>query len=98
MLNHPFGVTLDSSNTLYIADRSNHRIQKWLSGASNGTTVAGKANGIPGATLNSLNQPGNVQLDSSDNMYITEIYNHRVLFWPNNASSGTLIAGNGKED
>lgn len=32
---------MDTDGTLYIADSGNHRVQKWLNGASNGTTVAG---------------------------------------------------------
>jgi hypothetical protein len=95
-LTNPFGVTLGSSNTLYIADRGNNRIQKVLMPASSGTTVAGQWNGTTGVALNYLNQPGNVQIDSSDNIYVTEVFNYRVLFWPNGASSGTIIAGNGK--
>ena len=95
-LTNPFGVTLDPSNTLYIADRGNSRIQKWLMSASSGTTVAGQRNGTMGVALNCLNEPGNVEIDSSGNLYITEIFNFRVLFWPNGTSAGTIVAGNGK--
>ena len=95
-LTNPFGVTLDTSNTLYIADRGNNRIQKWLANASTGTTVAGQSNGVSGPGLNCLNNPANVNIDSSGNVYVTEVFNYRVLFWPSGASSGTLVAGNGK--
>lgn len=95
-LTNPFGVTLDSLDTLFVADRGNNRVQKWLPGASNGTTVAGQFNGAPGTGLNYLTQPGNVNVDSSGNVYVTEIFNYRVSFWPSGASSGTLIAGNGR--
>ena len=95
-LTNPFGVTLDSLDTLFVADRGNNRVQKWLPGASNGTTVAGQSNGTPGTGLDYLTQPGNVNIDSSGNVYVTEVFNYRVLFWPGGASSGTLIAGNGK--
>ena len=47
-LDRPFSIALDSSNTLYIADQQNNRIQKWLSGASTGTTVAGQSSGTSG--------------------------------------------------
>jgi hypothetical protein len=95
-LTNPFGVTVDSSNTLYIADRGNNRVQKWLIGAPNGTTVAGQSNGVAGSALNYLNQPTDVDVDSSGNIYVTAIYNYRVLFWPSGASSGTIVAGNGR--
>lgn len=31
-LNSPWGIYVDGSSSLYVVDRSNHRIQKWLSG------------------------------------------------------------------
>jgi NHL repeat-containing protein len=95
-LTNPFGVTLDTSNTLYIADRGNHRIQRWLENASSGTTVAGQSNGVSCPGLNCLNNSANVNIDSSGNIYVTEVFNYRVLFWPSGASLGTLVAGNGR--
>ncbi|CAF0762279.1 unnamed protein product [Didymodactylos carnosus] len=64
-LSFPYGLTLDSSNALYIADRDNHRVQKWLTGASTGITVAGQSNGTSGLTLNYLSYPSDVEVDSS---------------------------------
>ncbi|CAF1022415.1 unnamed protein product, partial [Adineta ricciae] len=51
----PFGLFIDQSdyNTLYVADTYNHRVQRWLSGAKNGTTVAGQT-GLPGYSLDLL--------------------------------------------
>mgnify|MGYP002423909750 CR=1 FL=1 len=91
-LDRPFDVALDSSNTLYIADQQNHRIQKWLMGASNGITIAGQSSGTLGATLSDFNQPSGIVRDSSDNIYVTDTSNNRVQFWSNGASSGTTIA------
>jgi sugar lactone lactonase YvrE len=92
LLSCPYGLTLDSSNSLYIADYSNNRIQK-LKNASTSTTVAGLANGISGASSTALSLPVSIVLDSSDNMYFTDRGNHRVVYWANGASSGTTIAG-----
>jgi hypothetical protein len=92
----PTGLAIDSSRTLYIADRNNSRVQKWLNGASNGTTVAGSASGVSGSTVNYLDSPHEVELDSSNNVYIADTTNHRVVFWPVDASSCTVVAGNGK--
>ncbi len=92
----PSGLAIDSSLTLYIADRYNNRVLKWLNGASTVTTVAGSASGVSGSTVNYLSVPRDVELDSSDNVYIADAANHRVVFWPVGASSCTVIAGNGK--
>lgn len=88
-----YSLTLDSSNALYVTDYSNNRIQQWLSGASSGTTVAGQSNGAVGASSTALNMPVGIVLDSSNNIYFTDRGNHRVMYWANGASSGTVIAG-----
>jgi hypothetical protein len=93
LLNYPYGVALDSSKSLYIADHRNNRIQQWLANASYGITVAGLPNGTAGASLVALNEPVAIVFDSSDNMYFTDRNNARVVFWPKGASSGTTVAG-----
>ena len=40
-LNRPSGVHVDPSGNIYIADRSNHRVQLWKNNGSSITTVAG---------------------------------------------------------
>ncbi|CAF0941675.1 unnamed protein product [Rotaria sordida] len=89
----PFSVVLDSSNTLYISDQNNNRVQKWLAGASTGTTVAGQASTVAGMDSNSLDNPSGVLLDSSGNIYVADTNNFRIQYWPQGASSGTTIAG-----
>ncbi|CAF1399212.1 unnamed protein product [Adineta steineri] len=95
LLSGPYVVRLDSTNALYISDISNNRIQKWVIGNSAGTTVAGLPNGTSGASSTTLNQPVGLVIDSSNNMYIADKYNHRVMYWENGASSGSMIAGTG---
>jgi sugar lactone lactonase YvrE len=90
-------VVLDSSNALYITDEQNQRVQKWLTNASTGTTVAGSSNATTGSTLDYLNYPSVLLIDSSGNLYVADAGNHRVAYWPNGASSGTLVAGNGRK-
>ena len=92
-LDRPFGFALDASNTLYIADQQNHRIQKWLRGASSGSTIAGQASGTSGTSLSDLYQPSAVILDTNGDMYISDTSNNRVQYWPTIATSGTTVAG-----
>jgi hypothetical protein len=40
-LHTPIDLASDSSNILYISEYMNNRVQKWLAGASSGTTIAG---------------------------------------------------------
>ena len=95
-LSLPYSLAVDSSNAVYIADRFNHRIQKWVVGASTGTTVAGQANATSGTALNYLTNPCDVLLDSSGNLYVADTWNYRVLFFTVGATFGTIVAGNGR--
>lgn len=91
------GLTLYSGIILNIADKDNHRIQQWSIGGSTGSTVAGQANGTFGTALNELYGPTGTVLDSAGNIYIADSGNHRVVFWTIGASSGVVVAGNGKK-
>lgn len=44
LLNLPFDMTIDWSYTIYTTDLQNNRVQRFLRGEINGTTVAGQAN------------------------------------------------------
>jgi sugar lactone lactonase YvrE len=92
--NTPMGLFVDitASYTLYVADTYNHRIQKWLSGAINGTTVAGQT-GVSGSGLNQLSYPTTLILDQNRTMYIVDNGNNRIMQWFPGSSSGVLIAG-----
>ncbi|CAF1494321.1 unnamed protein product, partial [Adineta steineri] len=94
-LKTPYSMALDSSNTLYIADRNNNRVQKVLMGSIIGTTIAGQSNGTGGSALNCLNTPSDIDVDVNGNIYVVDTNNHRVVFWPTGSSSGTIVAGNG---
>ena len=92
-LYYPFILAWDSSNALYVSDGFNNRIQRWVIGALNGSTVCGNANGIAGSTGSTFNEPVGIVLDSSNNVYATDFNNNRVQFWLSGASSGTTVAG-----
>ena len=76
----PYGVAVDSSGNLYIADRYNYRVRM----VSNGTitTVAGTGtccyNGDGPATKSELDDPSGVAVDAAGNLYIADTYNERV--------------------
>jgi sugar lactone lactonase YvrE len=96
LLNWPIGLALDSSRSIYVGDYNNNRVQNFLSGILNGTTVAGQANGAQNRTPETLNYPAGVLVDSSGNLYVADSGNSRVQLWANGASSGVTIAGNGR--
>ncbi len=94
----PWGVAIDGTGNLYIADALNHRIRKV---ATSGiiTTVAGNGSvGFSGdggpATSASLYNPVGVAFDGAGNFYIADQQNQRIR---KVAASGviTTVAGNG---
>ena len=93
LLNMSYGTAFDSTNTLYIADYKQHRIQKLLTNTLMAVTVAGNTNGLSGTDMDRLNYPVGILFDSNDNMYITDRGNNRVQPWTKGATSGTTVAG-----
>ena len=81
-LNFPDSIAFDSKGDLYIADTSDNRI-RMVTPAGVISTVAGNGSagfnldGIP-ATSAELNEPTRIAIDSSDNLYISDLLNNRI--------------------
>ncbi len=93
----PFGVAVDSSGVIYVAELGSNRIRK-IDTAGKITTAIGDGTqgfagdgGAPNKVEMSL--PTSVQVDSSGNLYFTDSLNNRIR----KLSGGnvTTIAGNG---
>lgn len=72
-LRSPMSVTLDQWDNIYIADRSNARVQLYCNGSSTGITIAG--NGTGGSAIAA---PYDVKLDSQLNLYVSDNSGARV--------------------
>ena len=88
---NPFDVALDYANNLYVADRHNNRIQKFLFGSLMGQTIAG--NTTADSTPTQLYYPSGVAVDSNQNIYISDSYNYRAVYWSQGATFGIRIGG-----
>ncbi|MGD0369497.1 MAG: NHL repeat-containing protein, partial [Acidobacteriaceae bacterium] len=102
-LNNPYGLAVDSSGGLYIADWNNNRVLYYSAGSTTATAVYGQ-NGsfssntanIDGAVdANGLSGPQSVALDSSGNLYVADTGNSRVLFYPAGSTTATQVWGQG---
>lgn len=97
-LNSPYGVAFDSAGSLYIADRSNHRIRRV---ATDGTITtylgAGSSSfrdGVPAAQA-LISEPYAVAVDSAGNLYVADNGNRRIRKAAPNGGNVSTIAGNG---
>ncbi len=98
--NHPFGLALDQSGHLYVADQANSVIRS-ISPASVVNTLAGTP-GIAGAvngadSLASFNRPFGVAVDGSGNVYVADAGNNLIRKIAANGTvsnfAGTGLAG-----
>ena len=78
-LNGPHGVYVSKNNgDIYIADRANHRIQRWSPGASTGVTIAG-VTGMNGVDATMLNSPVGVIMNMNETfLYVSDRENNRT--------------------
>jgi sugar lactone lactonase YvrE len=89
-LNNPVDVYVDGSGAIYVADKRNHRIQKFppnSTGSTAGTTVAG-GTGL-GSGAHQLNTPRGVFVDGSGAIYVSDYLNSRIQKFPANSTAGT---------
>jgi hypothetical protein len=59
---------------------------------STGTTVAGVTS-VTSTAANRLNHPGAIAIDRSNNLYVCDVYNHRIQRWTPGGTSGITVAG-----
>jgi sugar lactone lactonase YvrE len=99
----PYGVALDASGNLYIADVSSSRIRKVTAGSGIISTVAGNGSaefsGDGGlATAAGLSSPVDVALDASGNLYIAVPSNNRIRKVAAGSGIISTVAGNGSAE
>jgi sugar lactone lactonase YvrE len=98
-LSFAYGVTVDASGALFVADYNNYRIRRIDAVTGIITTVAG--NGTVGdggpATKARLGYPSGVTMDGSGNLFIAEPANYRIRRVDTNTGIINTVAGNGTQ-
>jgi len=94
-LYYPYGVAVNSSDTMFIADYENNRVRKAVLGGNIGTIAGNGTYYYTGATTAAGSAFGGVQAsvpDASGNVYIADTYS--CLVWKATSSGAiSLIAG-----
>jgi len=93
----PSSVVVQRDGAVLVADTNNHRIQRFVPGSDEATTVAGSATGQRGNGLSELDMPTGLCLDPQDaSILVADRANGRVLRFPADSRAGTegaIVAG-----
>ncbi|CAF3495757.1 unnamed protein product [Rotaria socialis] len=91
-LNFPTNLFVDRDHSVYVSDRDNHRVMKWVEGAEEGIVVAGGQG--EGNALTQLYWPQGIFVDTLGTLYVADSRNHRVMRWTQrDKKQGTVIVG-----
>jgi len=87
----PTYIFIDRKESVYVSDRDNHRVMKWLKGASEGIIVAGGQG--QGNSLNQLNHPQGLLVNEIGDVYVADSFNHRIMRWSLGSKVGRVVVG-----
>src|SRR5579872_710915 len=88
----PYGVAVDASGNLYVADSGNNRIQKFNSGGTWQWSIP--ASGVTsGSGTGQFNFPTQLAVDASGNIWVADEGNNRVVEMNSIGSPVTTLSG-----
>ena len=96
-LNMPFSVAIhpDQKSTLYVSDFFDHYVIKLsnMQVISPVPTFVAGVKGTSGNGTNTLTNPAGIAVDKNGNLFVADVTNNRIMLWPPNSTSGTVVAG-----
>jgi sugar lactone lactonase YvrE len=95
-MNYPFGLAIDSSGNVWVADSSNNRVLEFVPPFTSGMTatlVLGQSSFTASTaasppTQSSFSAPGGMAFDSAGNLYVTDSHNNRTMVFSPPFSTG----------
>ena len=102
-MDFPRGIYVDADGSLWVADRSNHRVLRFsnasqLSSGAVADLVLGQINfttNTPGAGPFGMNGPMEVLVDAAENLWVADTNNNRVLHYADSANMQSHQAASG---
>ena len=94
-LNVPRQIFVDADCSVFVSDSWNHRVMKWMKGASEGMVVAGGQRA--GNSRTQLSSPSGIFVDQMGSVYVADQGNDRVMRWAKGAREGEVILGGSGE-
>lgn len=100
------GIAFDTTGRMYVADSGNHRVQVY-SFDLNGTAVYSTTLGVtgePDSDSTHFNFPSQIVVDSSNRLYVNDVYNYRIqrcvytAGWTCSTFHGTGYEGSGANE
>ncbi len=98
-MTYPQGLDVDAQGNLYVMDAENHRVLVYRAPLSNGMDarqILGQPNATskePSVSATGLNYPADVAIDSQGNLYVADAHNNRVVLFPPNATTASMVFG-----
>ncbi|EQA37594.1 NHL repeat protein [Leptospira inadai serovar Lyme str. 10] len=103
-LKAPVHLSFDASGGMYVADAYNNRALYFPAGSTTATKVfgqpdfnSGSGDGTKGNGTNSDWNFWGIRAGDAGDVYITDYYNNRILYYPSGSSFATRIYGAGNE-
>ena len=107
LLYNPYDIGFDGYNNMYVADTSNHRIQRYLNGkridlsflfsdlggylGAYGGTSIAGNSGTAGSGRSELYNPYGIHVTANGTMFILDTTNYRVIRWASTEPLGTVV-------
>lgn len=96
----PYGITLDSSNNVYVADSGYHRILRYsanISPTPGFQTSWGEYGSADGGTIPQLAAPQGMAIDTSGNIYVADTGHNRIQRFDQNGGSKIMWGSQGTQ-